>query len=367
VFPNMHSPLVTCIYCSAHVDPSVGEGDHVMPAQLGEFRGDLRFRRICRRCNSEIGRAEQELMRSSPLGFYREIVRPPARRGMRPDGGRPAGRMSPWSRRTMLRRPDGTKFFVKPVGDDPRNVTAFDQLVIPDRDGIERYVELHPRMRLGQLKERIERIVGPGGSLGRAQVNWEDQHAEVYRGLLQKVYPGLEITGAGSLAPGREVLPGRTTFVFSDDYFRALAKIGFHHFLVRNWRGFRGDEPLFAAIRSFIRNGGSPDPFIADSGRYFDQPFGPRSGGGLYSPSRWMHIVAADEEADVIVAYVHLFLGPGATRPPVYITLGRVSEDDVNVLREGVWGSAFVYDNPPTDSGMAGDVRSFPTARFWRV
>ncbi|HEX9744743.1 MAG TPA: hypothetical protein VGB30_04890 [bacterium] len=31
---------VHCIYCGAEIDPTAGEGDHVIPRLLGEFPGD---------------------------------------------------------------------------------------------------------------------------------------------------------------------------------------------------------------------------------------------------------------------------------------------------------------------------------------
>ena len=58
----------TCIYCQKPVDLRRGQGDHVIPAALGRFEDDLRFRRICRTCNRAIGKCEDQLLRCGTGG-----------------------------------------------------------------------------------------------------------------------------------------------------------------------------------------------------------------------------------------------------------------------------------------------------------
>jgi 5-methylcytosine-specific restriction endonuclease McrA len=55
------SRITKCIYCA---DPAnlKGEGDHVIPGTLGEFRNDKHFKRICTRCNNRIGKSENVLL-----------------------------------------------------------------------------------------------------------------------------------------------------------------------------------------------------------------------------------------------------------------------------------------------------------------
>ena len=65
-----------CIYCGIQFDSSKGQGDHVLPVQLGEFRNDKRFRRICPECNSQIGKSEQQFLACGPEAFFRRIVKP---------------------------------------------------------------------------------------------------------------------------------------------------------------------------------------------------------------------------------------------------------------------------------------------------
>lgn len=68
--------LEKCIYCGTSFDSTRGEGDHIFPVQLGEFRNDIRFRRICTSCNNRIGKSEQQFLLCGPESFFRGLVNP---------------------------------------------------------------------------------------------------------------------------------------------------------------------------------------------------------------------------------------------------------------------------------------------------
>src|SRR5437763_603166 len=65
-----------CIYCRIVFDASRGEADHILSCQLGEFENDIRFRRICRACNSRIGKCEEQFLRCAPELYGRMKVNP---------------------------------------------------------------------------------------------------------------------------------------------------------------------------------------------------------------------------------------------------------------------------------------------------
>src|SRR5207253_22714 len=67
---------VKCIYCSVAFDGAKGGGDHIIPAALGEFRNDTRFRNCCPHCNNRIGRSEQVVLHCGPEAFFRRVVKP---------------------------------------------------------------------------------------------------------------------------------------------------------------------------------------------------------------------------------------------------------------------------------------------------
>jgi hypothetical protein len=147
---------------------------------------------------------------------------------------------------------------------------------------------------------------------------------------------------------------GRIIFTVNDHYFRALVKIAFHYYLTRTRRGMRGDEPAFMVLRRFIIDGGHHENFFHRSRTTFAVPFGELPNGGAVTPSQWCHILAADETCEVVVVYVHLFVGPGCVSHPHYVTLGPL--DSQIVLANGVWGHVYMYDRVQPPTGLAGRV-----------
>jgi HNH endonuclease len=120
----------TCIYCQKVVDVRRGQGDHVIPAALGRFEGEFIFRRICRDCNSLIGKCEEQLLRCAPEAFLRRIVQPTVKRNNRGTSwvganGMPAPRFT-------IDHGDHHELG-EASSNDPRNVLAIDQLVIVDK------------------------------------------------------------------------------------------------------------------------------------------------------------------------------------------------------------------------------------------
>ena len=87
----MASVTERCIYCDSPFDSSRGEGDHIIPAALGEFEGDVHFRRICPKCNSRIGAYEQQIMQCGPENLLRTLVSPSSKRLKRRGRGRTSG------------------------------------------------------------------------------------------------------------------------------------------------------------------------------------------------------------------------------------------------------------------------------------
>lgn len=160
---------MNCIYCSASVDPSRGQGDHIIPAAFGEFEGDERFRRICRKCNQKIGQAEEELIRCAPESFYRRFVNPKSsrRRGRSRTGSRTS--RAPIETAVI----SGVRQLVR-TGDDPLSPQLVDQVIVLAEDGEEIYVELHLGMRPEQLNQRINNALGDR-KIKEIQISYYDE------------------------------------------------------------------------------------------------------------------------------------------------------------------------------------------------
>ena len=342
-----------CIYCGGCFDPTRGEGDHIIPAALGEFRDDTRFRRACPACNAEIGHAEQQLVQSGPEGYFRRNIKPRSKRLNRRGIGRPCGaRGAPPPQ--YLADMGGHLALVEPKRGSPGDASPVDQILVRDQADQETYLRLYPGIRVEQIQQGLRR--SGLGEMKEVRLSCSDDCWNEYTTLLGRVWPESRIEETEPI-PGTDRLgvPGQIKFVVNDDYFRALAKIGFHYFLAHSHRAFKGNESCFAALREFITTGGESDTFFKPKSRpTFELPFGKLANGGVVTPGYWCHVLAASEADGHAVAYVQLFLGQGCMRPPHYISLGTWTSR--LVLPNSSWGHVYIYDAPQRDGRYAGRV-----------
>ena len=338
-----------------------GQGDHVIPACLGEFRGDVRFGGICPACNSRIGQAEQQLVQSGPEGFFRGIVKPKSGRLSKRRTGRARGALGAPAPKHFLDMGDHS-IQMESHGDDPLTGEPFDQLLVRDRQGGECRIRLHP----GMVAEELLQAAMRAGlkDVDQVFVNCAECYEQDYLALACSAWPGGTLERRPSWEPGlhRDV-PGHAKFEVNEHYFRALAKIGFHYYLTHSARGQKGDESHFAAIRRFILRGGDWRPFFdSDPARRFRGVFGRLPKGETVTPANWMHIVAAGDAGGRAVAYVRLFVGPGCPGSPYCVLLGRW-QTRIQVPREA-WGHMYVYDSPQRAGRYAGHVEPLQVMRL---
>jgi len=238
---------------------------------------------------------------------------------------------------------------VRPEGDNLQDARPVDQIVIRDLRGQEHVFELHPAMQPVQLKRHV---VSKGVTdFQKAWLHCDEQHWEKYISLVKMVWPNAKLEELPATEPGSYRARGRARFTINEHYFRAIAKIGFHYYLAHSRRGVRGDEPGFSEIRKFIMDGGEIGRFFNSSERTFAPPFAKLPTGEILR----CHVLAADERADVAVAYVHMFVGPRVECPRHYITLGSL--DSRIEVPTYVWAHVYVYDDQQPDKGYAGTVK----------
>lgn len=348
-----------CIYCGISLDPTKGDGDHIIPVQLGEFRNDVRFRRICPPCNNKIGRSEQQLLQCGPESFLRDIVNPkiPAKRQRGRSQVKTAmGAPTPESTIDL----GDHRELVRRTKDKPTNVMPVDQMVIHDDKNREHFFKLFHGMRPEQLKKQVEKA-----GITKMEKQWlhcDENRFNEFRSLIQKVWPRAEIQQYLPITErGVHQVNGRIKLTVTDHYFRSLAKIGFHYYLARSRRGCRGDENCFAPIRDFIMNGGDSKRFFHESAITFVMPFGKLRSGGVKTPQKWCHWLAADETGKVVVVYIQLFVGRGCVPQPHNITLATI--DSHILVPSFTWGHVYLYDDPPGPDRFAGCVEEVQIAR----
>jgi len=348
-----------CIYCGMSFDPTKGEGDHILPVQLGEFINDIRFRRICTSCNNKIGKSEQQFLLCGPESFFRDLVKPKIPRKRRRGRSQVKASMGVPSPRSTINHVDHREL-VKRSKDNPKNLFPVDQIVIHDCQGKEYFIKLFTGMSPEQLKDRIEKL-----GIGKIDKLWchsDSERFSEFKHLLKKVFPKSEMGSLPEREAGVTQAVGCVTFKVTDHYFRALAKIAFHYYLIHSRRGFRGDEQCFGPIRDFITNGGNDKAFFKQSDPTFIVPFGEIPSGHVITPKQWCHVIAADETDRVAVVYLQLFVGPGCVPHSHYIELAEIKSNIV--VSNPTWGHVYLYNESPRSGRYAGRVEQAQITRI---
>lgn len=355
---SIMASTTVCIYCGESVSLARGQGDHVIPVQLGKFRGDVLFKHICRACNSKIGKSEQQLLQCGPESFFRAIVRPNVpskrKRGSSQSKGAagapsPEHTFDPGDHRRLVKPPEGNSEHVQPI----------DQVIIHDEHGNEYFIRLFQGMRPEQLQKRINK-----NHIRRMHKLWFECTQALwpeYKELIKSVYPGADIEELDSIEKGVHWGKWGATFKVNEHYYRALAKIAFHYYLTHSRRRFWGHEDCFSPLRSFIMGGGNRDQFFCKPSPKFFMPFGHLIGGGTMTPNRWRHIFIVEESKDPLGVYMQFFVGQGCIPQSHYVTLA-VSTSHIEVP-SFVFGHAYVYDYPQRPVHCAGQVEELQITR----
>lgn len=310
--------MTRCIYCGVQVDPQKGEGDHVIPRAFGEFRGAANFMRICVSCNNSIGHSEQELLQCSPESFLLRVVQP-NRGGRGERGWVGAVRGTPTPR--MYTEFGGFQLRARPHTDDPRNASPIDLLIIRDDRGKEHELELAPGITEAGLRAKVERL--GIGELRSGYLSCDEAHWSHYSGLVARIWPKAAIKEDVPIEAGVHRRQCRIRYTFTDRYFRSLAKMAFHYYLLGNLRGLAGHEPEFAPLRRFILEGGDPAPFFLRDDAELAIVFPGPGGSQRWTPPAWCHVLSANEAEPQITVCLILFAGPTMLPRPHYVTLGR--------------------------------------------
>jgi hypothetical protein len=348
----------TCIYCLEEF-PSGGEGDHIVPAILGEFEGDVRFPRVCPHCNAKIGRSEQQMLQSSVTRFFLEMLKPYSKRRCKRGTSRTGALGCPPPVTTL--RLEDHEVLAKPSYENPLNVHPIDQIVVEEEeDGSQHMIQLFPKMRMEQFEEKLKTVVR--GKIKKAWLHCDEQTYEASKALFDMLPLNGEYVELPTTPTGIHTVPGRVKFVVTDHYFRAIAKMAFHYYLTHSGRGWRGDETCFSPLRNFIINGGNKTKFFPAQTKRFALPFGPLKSGGVVTPMQWSHVLAADETCTRVLGYIQLFVGRGCLPKGCHVILGK-TDSRIQVVTP-VFGHIYLYNKDPSKSPFAGRVEQASITRY---
>lgn len=294
-----HNPA--CIYCGSSGPFSA---EHTMPVCLGEFRGFPPLtNRVCSRCNNQIGRLERHFCRgASPESFFRQRAGIKGRRTHKKHNPFREGVGSLGPLEVRIRDPaTGDRVLWEFIGHD--EVQYVPQIVLRDKDGGRQPILISPTMDPEELKSRVE-AAGPDCDVDYLNADPED-HPWIKR-LLAGI--GKQMTGPAE--PRRSVRfrePVTVQVRVGPEYFRAIAKIGFHYFLAAS-SVLQGDEKELEPLRGFILEGGDVESHV----KWRKRPILPEV------PAVSGHVALAMWEQVRIKVYLQFFLSPDWPRPTTY-------------------------------------------------
>lgn len=337
--------MANCIYCKEEFDPSIGEGDHVIPARLGEFNNDEHFRGVCPSCNTEIGKHEQQLLQSGPERLFREIVVPATSRSRGQRAGWTGAEASPPPKFRII-GDDGT-LLARPEP-DPKKVNTPDQFVLFDSNGECHHVLLFPTMSDENIRNEV--LKKNLDAIPRAILHCDEKDLDAYNQKIAMAFPKSRVESSMLINTGSHQATIEAVFTVNKFYFSAIAKIAFHYFLSHSIRGFSGDEQYFNPIRNFIRFGkGEISDFISLPSNIIENA--PPN----CVPSWWLHLLAATEDDNEARAYVSLFKGPEIVALEYEVLLGHIPNP--SIYYNYSWAHQYEYFRPVPPSGNVGAVR----------
>lgn len=322
-----------CIYCGEDVGSHIG--DHVIPAALGEFSDDTLFTGICESCNNRMSKLDAQILRCGPESLLRSILNPDSKRSRR-KGRKKSGSFRPAVGASgtpppliLVEDPEWGTLLVKRTGE--KETERVEQLIIKTEEGKQRHIPIFPDMRPKQLRDLIEKENLP------VEIEWASvfdmENADKYEKLLWDAF-GKKITVTAEQEAGGSVLTHYGICAMSDEYFRGIAKVGFHYMLTTWSSRFDGSEPEFEAIRTYINSGGGSADFVNSDHRYFTRH---------YTPKRWNHFLALKENNGSITAYVILFWKEGYPSIEHKVNIGSRS---TSLVYDAAVAHAYLYEDP---------------------
>lgn len=345
----------SCIYCSREIDPSRGEGDHIIPAAFGEFDEARRFRRICVECNSALKVHEEELIRCSPSAIVRGLVGAMQSRRGAPIGRRGARGVPPpqhfqvhADHLELVREDSGAGLSVRPI----------DQLIIETKSGTTHWIELSPGMTALAVRRRLDRIGLSDDQIKLVRFASNDATAACWREVISALWPNWVYNDRGCLERGAYQTPGRIEFHSGIATQRAVAKVALHYYLAYSNAGFSGHEVQFDAVKRFIRGGGEGQGVLVRDAFSLPLPAVLIAKPAIASWTRYEHLVCVEEGPGFATVGVCIGFGREIPPTPSFVVLFSMPQATGFYLRTRRFGHRFVYRQSARPGKRAGHVEA---------
>lgn len=327
-----------CIYCEIR---DANGREHPVPQFLGGFKDNKPLlNRICKECNSEIGSSfEGAFARLSPVAIIR------TRNSIQRAGGRKKNRISPFVPRHLnaghlklsgLDPESGRKIYWQ-LGEEPRTIREISQVCIPAKDSSsDELIPIPASITTGA--ELVQLLFTSRGNqpIDKAYVYAAAGDESRILGLFQSIGQTLELT------PRTAGVVGDVTFEceITPDFYRGLAKIGFH-FVLQNLRSHTGAESEFTEIRNFVRHG------VGDFRRFFEEM--PEANLEFQSPGHFLRGMV--EPQGHITVDLKLFCG---LHPPIPLWRLSVGNCPIGIKSRSQFAEFYSYSRN-VDGTLSGD------------
>jgi hypothetical protein len=312
--------MTKCIYCQ---EQEATSKEHPIPACLGmdKIRNyELLKDKLCNNCNGKIGTLEEQFCRCGPEAFFRRL------KGIK--GRKSNQKVNPYYRGSsggnrMLaetKHPSKGYTILCESYEGSNDFFPARQIIVQDKNN-----KYHPILITETIQsfEDLQRILESKGLVDCKPIEFYATPEE--RDWVDRIWKGFK-TGIDSERlpdfPTQKEREMAITFILTDKYFRAIAKIAFHYFL-QQFNQFSGIENEFREIKNFIMNGGKVETWV----RQVKGSFIPQLQSPLLTISKYAHFIVVEKTNFSIVVKMHLFVGPKGTAPTYFkVTIGKNPE-----------------------------------------
>ncbi len=330
-----------CIYCQAS---EANAREHYLPRSLGGFANfEPLLDRLCQNCNQEIGgTCELAFARRSPEGILRNLSLVKRKKGKqeKPDNGFTPKFIGSDHFRLKAKDPVTGLDLLWQTGDQPGTIREISQLILFSEDGsVTHQIPIPSTITSGrELSELFRhhgvvsevpqlRVIAASGDQARIKRMFADLGIECDIQMSER---------PAGLVPGPKVFEGTVDV----EYFRALAKIGFHYTL-KYIPGITGGESQFTNLRGFIRHGsGDRDGFLK-----------PRSSLKRFDGKQGHLLTSKILLTGDIVSKFQFFVGSEPPLPQWELSVGRYP----GVLKIACFSGHFFTLIPDASGGFKGD------------
>jgi len=295
-----------CIYCGR--SDRLCRRAHAIPACMGTFENQPALKnRVCQECDTEIGKCEGQLIKCGIEAILRIKARIKGRSGEDYSSVFARKHYGHGPTRLKMKFPyTGWEVLVEPTKDG-ENCKPLPQIVMIDSDGNCEQILIKDPMKLTakELSSRIKKLKRHNWIKAWA-VQLDDNAADHIFGLLKELgmYDSEEVVTNIRPMNGTIKLKASGEITYGREYFRAIAKIGFHYFLLHS-KLFNGSEQEFEAIRQFIRYGeGDVRKFLAKGSSNLAHDTSGRD-----RPDFYAHVLRTDISCEQIAVFIQLFIG----------------------------------------------------------